>query len=90
MRRTRSLPETMPFRVFAGLGAAAWFVSQALEAIGQFWDDAKYHAMELIIPEETLETLGSAAFALAALSLLSILARTRPCIPAPGSPSEVT
>lgn len=77
VRRTRMVPGTGGFRTFALLGACAWFVSQILEAVGQFWDDAKYHAMELIVPEETLETLGSTCFALAALSLVIALTRHR-------------
>lgn len=89
VRHTRSLPGTEPFRVFAVAGAAAWLISQILEAVGQFWDDAKYHAMELIVPEETLETLGSAAFALAALCLLAALTRSRSSVSAPERPYRV-
>lgn len=74
---TRGVPDTEPFRRLAYLGAFSWFLSQVLEGIGQFWDDAKYHAMELIVPEEMLETLGSGALALSGWCLAAALARRR-------------
>lgn len=73
VRRSLGLPGARHFRLWAVIGAAGWFFSQILEGIGQFWDDARYHAMELIVPEEMLETIGSAALALAGLALLVAL-----------------
>lgn len=70
---TVNVPGARRFRLWALIGAAAWVVAQVLEAVAQFWDDARYYVWQLVIPEELLEMFGSAAFVAGGYSLLVVL-----------------
>ncbi len=76
-RFSRSSSSTRQFRLLLLGGAVSWILAQVLEAIESFWHDARLYASELVIPEESLETVGAAAFALAALSLARNLPLSR-------------